>query len=56
VSRRQAPPSQHRRRRAAHGIGTARAFSVNAEAGRFAGLAMGRHGILGAVLILLLVR
>jgi putative effector of murein hydrolase len=41
---------------AAHGIGTARAFSVNAEAGRFAGLAMGLHGILGAVLIPLLVR
>lgn len=41
---------------AAHGIGTARAFSVNAEAGRFAGLAMGLHGILGAVLIPLFVR
>ena len=41
---------------AAHGIGTARAFSVNAEAGRFAGLAMGLHGILGAVLIPLLVQ
>jgi len=41
---------------AAHGIGTARAFSVNAEAGRFASLAMGLHGILGAVLIPLLVR
>ena len=36
---------------AAHGIGTARAFSVNEEAGRFAGLAMGLHGILGAVLL-----
>lgn len=36
---------------AAHGIGTARAFSVNAEAGRFAGLAMGLHGIIGATLI-----
>ncbi len=41
---------------AAHGIGTARAFSVNVEAGRFASLAMGLHGILGAVLIPLLVR
>jgi putative effector of murein hydrolase len=41
---------------AAHGIGTARAFSVNAEAGRFASLAMGLHGILGAVLIPLLVQ
>jgi putative effector of murein hydrolase len=41
---------------AAHGIGTARAFSVNAEAGTFASLAMGLHGILGAVLIPLLVR
>lgn len=36
---------------AAHGIGTARALSVSAEAGRFSGLAMGLHGILGAVLI-----
>jgi len=41
---------------AAHGIGTARAFSVDPEAGRFAGLAMGLHGILGAVLIPLVVR
>jgi len=41
---------------AAHGIGTARAFSVNEEAGRFSGLAMGLHGILGAVLIPLVVR
>lgn len=39
---------------AAHGIGTARAFSVNDEAGRYASLAMGLHGILGAVLIPLL--
>jgi len=36
---------------AAHGIGTARAFSVNAEAGRYASLGMGLHGILGALLI-----
>jgi len=41
---------------AAHGIGTARAFSVDPEAGRFAGLAMGLHGILGAVLIPLVVQ
>jgi putative effector of murein hydrolase len=36
---------------AAHGIGTSRALSVNAEAGAFSGLAMGLHGIAGAVLI-----
>jgi predicted murein hydrolase (TIGR00659 family) len=36
---------------AAHGIGTSRAFSVNAEAGTFASLAMGLHGILGALFI-----
>jgi putative effector of murein hydrolase len=41
---------------AAHGIGTARAFSVNEEAGRFAGLAMGLHGIAGAIFIPLIVR
>lgn len=35
----------------AHGIGTSRAFSVNPEAGAYASLAMGLHGILGAVLI-----
>ncbi len=40
---------------AAHGIGTSRAFSVSPEAGAYAGLAMGLHGILGAVLIPLLV-
>jgi len=39
---------------AAHGIGTARAFSLNAEAGTFASLGMGLHGVLGAVLIPLL--
>lgn len=39
---------------AAHGIGTSRALSVNAEAGAFSGLAMGLHGIAGAVLIPLL--
>ena len=36
---------------AAHGIGTSRAFSVSPEAGTYAGLAMGLHGILGAILI-----
>jgi predicted murein hydrolase (TIGR00659 family) len=35
---------------AAHGIGTARAFQVNAEAGAFAGLAFGLHGALAALL------
>ena len=33
---------------AAHGIGTARAFQVNAEAGTFAGLAFGLHGVVAA--------
>lgn len=33
---------------AAHGIGTARAFQVNATAGAFAGLAFGLHGVLAA--------
>ena len=36
---------------AAHGIGTSRAFSVNAEAGAYASLGMGLHGIAGAMLI-----
>ncbi|HEX4855813.1 MAG TPA: LrgB family protein [Limnobacter sp.] len=36
---------------AAHGIGTARAFSVHPEAGRYASLGMGLHGIFGAMLI-----
>ena len=36
---------------AAHGIGTSRAFSINHEAGAYASLAMGMHGILGAVAI-----
>ena len=36
---------------AAHGIGTSRAFSVHSEAGAYASLGMGLHGILGAVLI-----
>jgi predicted murein hydrolase (TIGR00659 family) len=33
---------------AAHGIGTARAFQVNTEAGTFAGLAFGLHGVVAA--------
>ncbi|MCQ8897568.1 LrgB family protein [Limnobacter humi] len=41
---------------AAHGIGTARAFAVHPEAGRFASLGMGLHGVVGAVLIPLLYR
>jgi predicted murein hydrolase (TIGR00659 family) len=39
---------------AAHGIGTARAFQVNAEAGAFAGLAFGLHGVFAALLFPLL--
>lgn len=39
---------------AAHGIGTARAFQVNLEAGAFAGLAFGLHGVLAALLFPLL--
>ena len=35
----------------AHGIGTSRALSVNAEAGAFAGAAMDMHGVADAVLI-----
>jgi predicted murein hydrolase (TIGR00659 family) len=35
---------------AAHGIGTARAFQVNADAGAFAGLAFALHGLLAAIL------
>jgi putative effector of murein hydrolase len=41
---------------AAHGIGTSRAFSVHPEAGTYASLAMGLHGIVGALLIPLLFR
>jgi putative effector of murein hydrolase len=41
---------------AAHGIGTSRAFSVSQEAGSYASLAMGLHGILGAILIPLILR
>jgi putative effector of murein hydrolase len=36
---------------ASHGIGTTRAFSVSEEAGTYSSLAMGLHGILGAVAI-----
>ena len=36
---------------AAHGVGTSRALSVSAEAGAYASLAMGLHGIAGALLI-----
>lgn len=36
---------------ASHGIGTSRAFSVHPEAGAYAGLAMGLHGVLGAIAI-----
>jgi predicted murein hydrolase (TIGR00659 family) len=36
---------------AAHGIGTARAYSVHPRAGAYASLAMGLHGILGALLL-----
>jgi predicted murein hydrolase (TIGR00659 family) len=35
---------------AAHGIGTARAFQVNADAGAFAGLAFALHGLCAAIL------
>jgi putative effector of murein hydrolase len=40
---------------AAHGIGTSRAFSVHPQAGVYASLAMGMHGIVGAVLIPMIV-
>lgn len=36
---------------AAHGIGTARAFQVNEEAGAFAALGMGLNGVLTAILV-----
>jgi putative effector of murein hydrolase len=41
---------------AAHGIGTSRAFSVHPQAGAYASLGMGLHGILGAVLMPLAVQ
>lgn len=39
---------------AAHGIGTARAFQVNEEAGAFSALGMGLNGVLTAVMVPLL--
>ena len=36
---------------ASHGIGASRAFSINAEAGTYASLAMGLHGITGSIAI-----
>lgn len=39
---------------ASHGIGTSRAFSVHAEAGAYASMGMGLHGVIGAMLIPLL--
>lgn len=35
----------------AHGLGTSRAFSINHEAGTYASLAMGMHGVVGALAI-----
>lgn len=35
----------------AHGIGTARALQMNAEAGAFSGLAMGLNGVITAILV-----
>jgi putative effector of murein hydrolase len=35
----------------AHGIGTARAYFVSQDAGAFAGLAMGLHGLIAAILM-----
>jgi predicted murein hydrolase (TIGR00659 family) len=35
----------------AHGIGTSQAFSLHHEAGTYASLAMGLHGIVGAIVI-----
>ncbi len=39
---------------AAHGIGTSRAFAVDPQAGAYSSLAMGLHGVLGALAIPLL--
>jgi len=41
---------------AAHGMGTARAFQVNALAGTFAGIGMGLNGVITALLVPLLAR
>jgi predicted murein hydrolase (TIGR00659 family) len=35
----------------AHGIGTARAYTVSAEAGAFAGLALGLHGLIASFVL-----
>jgi predicted murein hydrolase (TIGR00659 family) len=35
----------------AHGIGTARAYLVSAEAGAFAGLALGLHGLIASLVL-----
>jgi predicted murein hydrolase (TIGR00659 family) len=40
----------------AHGIGTARAYFVSQDAGAFAGLAMGLHGLIAAILMPYMVR
>ncbi len=40
---------------AAHGIGTARAFTVDPVAGTFAGIAMGLNALFSAVLVPLIV-
>lgn len=41
---------------AAHGIGTARAYSVNPDAGAFAGLALALHGVIAALVLPALVK
>jgi predicted murein hydrolase (TIGR00659 family) len=40
---------------ASHGIGTARAFQINAETGAFSGLGMGLNGVLTAIIVPLIV-
>jgi predicted murein hydrolase (TIGR00659 family) len=40
---------------AAHGLGTARALQLNAEAGAFSGLAMGLNGAMTAILVPILI-
>lgn len=41
---------------ASHGIGTSRAFSVHPQAGAYASMGMGLHGVLGAAFIPLVAR
>ncbi len=41
---------------ASHGIGVSRAMSINAEAGTYASLAMGLHGIIGSLAIPIIYR